>query len=67
MYIFKLDTESDCNLVPNNTYKSLFLYTNISNLNKFIKRKIVLNACNNSCIPQMGICHNAIINKGNEY
>ena len=45
----------------------LFLQTNNDELNKFIKRKIVMCTYNNSCITQMGIYHFATINKSIKY
>ena len=41
---FKLDTASNGNLMPIIMNKLIFLHTNINNLNKSIKRKIVLYA-----------------------
>ena len=50
---YKIDTGSDGNLKPTRMYKTLFLDTNINELNTFMKN-IVLHDCNNLCIPQMG-------------
>ena len=47
--------------------KTLFLQTNIDELNKSVNNKIVLCTYNKSCILPMSICHTAIINKIIEY
>ena len=44
---YKIDTDSDGNLMPIRMYKVLFLHKNISDLNKSVKRKIVLFIYNN--------------------
>ena len=58
----KLDTGNKGNLMPIKIYESLFLQTNLAELNKSINKKIVLHTCSYSCIPQVGICHIAVIN-----
>ena len=58
----KLDTGSGGNVMPIRMYKLHFLQTNIDALNKSIKKETVLCAYNNSFIPQMGLCHIAMIN-----
>ena len=52
---YKIDTGSDSNLMPLSIFRSLYLNTTITELNKCINKKIIVNTHNNSCIPQLGI------------
>ena len=64
MFKFELGTGSDGNLVPIRMFRISFTQININELNKFInEKKIVLCTYNNSCIPQIVICHIVIIKK----
>ena len=47
-------------------YRTPFLHTNVIKLKESIE-KIALYAYNNSCIPQMGVGRETIINKTIEY
>ena len=60
---YKIDIESDGNVIPTRMYKVLFQQTNISELKKSLKGKIMFHAYNNLCILQIGICRVAFINK----
>ena len=53
--------------MPITMHKLLFLKTNIDGLKKPMHKKIVLNAYNNPCTPQMGMCQISTINKGIKY
>ena len=68
MYKFKLDTGSNGNLIPIRMYEKTF-YTNILLMNYAnpYNTQIVLCTINNSCIPEIGICQIAIIDKGINY
>ena len=48
-------------------YKTFFPPSNVNELNKSIKRNLVLHAYNNSSIPKMDIHKAIIFNKGTEY
>ena len=63
----KLKTGSMGNLMPNRMYKLLFQENYIDKLNKSINMKTVLYVYSTSCIPQIGMCHIAINNKGIKY
>ena len=39
-----------------NMFRILFSRASTAKLNKYINRKFVLHACNNSSIPQLGVC-----------
>ena len=51
---YKIDTDSDDNIMPIRKYKVHFPHTE-SEINK-CTIKVVLHAYNSSCIPQMGKC-----------
>ena len=53
--------------MPITMYKMLFPHTNVNELIKYIKKKMVLCTCNNSFIPQMGICKLTLIYEDFEY
>ena len=62
----KLDKESHGKCMPIRMHRTLFPLTNIDELNISINKIYVLHAYKDSCIPQMGIYHIAILKKGIE-
>ena len=44
-------------------FKALYPNTKITGLNNSVDDKIILHACNNSCMPQMELCKVNIMNK----
>ena len=65
MQFFLLNTGSNGSVMPIRVYTMLFLQ-NIES-NKSVNKKKVLHTYTMSSIPQMGICHIAIIKKGIKY
>ena len=64
VFEYKIDTGSGVNLVSIKMFKTLFLNTEVTELNKSVDKRIVLHVYNNSCIPEMAICKGFIIHKG---
>ena len=63
MYDYKIDNDSNGNLMPVKMFKVLLANTTILDLNNCIDKKVVFHTYNNSYIPQIVTCKVTVTHK----